>query len=144
MTKNPSATWFFNDWEAEEGLVMCSLGAQGLWMRMLCLAARAEPVGHVKVNGDPCTAQDLAKYVGESNETVTELLGELERKGVFSRTRNGTIYNRRMVKRAELSRKRSESGKKGGDATASKERRKRFFASAKSQQITQQKCSKGR
>jgi hypothetical protein len=54
---------------------------------------------------------------GETEETVAELLGELERRGVFSRNRAGVIFSRRMRKDAEISRKRAKAGAKGAAAT---------------------------
>lgn len=122
MTGNPWDKFFWNDWETDPALRLCSLAAQGLWMRMLCLAAKAAPVGHVKVGGTPCTAADLARLVGESEETVTSLLSELERASVYSRTRTGTIYSRRMVRDAKRRETNRENGKKGGSATYGKQR----------------------
>lgn len=128
-SSNPWGKFFWNDYESDPCLRACSLAAQGLWMRMLCLAAKATPVGHVKIGGEPCTVQDLARLVGESDETVTALLGELERRGVYSRSRNGTIYNRRMVGDAKRSETNSQNGKKGGEASVRKQ--KGIFGSPK-------------
>lgn len=109
--------WFWSDYDADEGLRMCSLAAQGLWMRMLCLMARATPKGELRVGSQPCTTADLSRVTGEHEETVAELLGELEKRGVFSRTRADVIYNRRLRKDAELSKKRAKAGAKGAYAT---------------------------
>ena len=116
----PWSKFFWSDYEADEGLRVCSLAAQGLWMRMLCLMARATPKGELRIATEPCTVQDLSKLVGESEETVGALLGELRRRGVFSTTRVGVIFSRRIRKDAEISRKRAESGAKGGRASLGK------------------------
>ena len=91
-------------------------------MRMLCLMARATPVGELRVAGQPCTVADLAKAVGEPQEMVAELLSELDQRGVFSRTRSGVIFNRKMRKQAEISRKRAKAGAKGASVTNGEKR----------------------
>ncbi len=117
MTAEPWSKWFWTDYEADPGLRMSSLAAQGLWMRMLCLMAKASPKGELRVGSEPCTMADLAVYVGQPEETVAALVEELERRAVFSRTRAGVIYNRRLRKDAELSKKRAKAGAKGAETT---------------------------
>lgn len=117
----PWSKFFWSDYDADEGLRVCSLAAQGLWMRMLCLMARATPKGELRIGGEPCTVLDLSRAVGETEETVTALLGELARRGVYSTTRAGVIYNRRLRKDADISRKRAIAGKKGGMASLGKQ-----------------------
>ena len=120
MSDLPWSKFFWSDYDADEGLRMCSLAAQGLWMRMLCLMARANPKGELRVGGEPCTASDLSRVTGETEATIAALLGELEKRGVFSRTRAGVIFSRRMRKDAEISRKRAKSGAKGAAVTNGK------------------------
>lgn len=117
MSVEPWSKWFWTDYEADVGLRMCSLAAQGLWMRMLCLMAKATPKGELRVGGEPCTVAELAAFVGKSEETVAPLLDELGRRGVFSTTRAGVIFNRRLRNDAKLSRIRAEAGAKGAAAT---------------------------
>ena len=121
MTGTSWGKFFWNDWQGDPCLRLCGLAAQGLWMRMLCLAAESDPIGYVKIAGRPCTAQDLVKLTGESNETVDRLLSELETNGVFSRTRGNVIYSRRMVRDSKRSAKARETGKLGGNPTLSKQ-----------------------
>lgn len=83
---------------------------------MLCLMAKASPVGDLRIGGTPCTVQDLAKFASADNETVERLVEELRSRGVFSTTRSGVIYSRRMRRTADKSRKMSANGKKGAVA----------------------------
>lgn len=121
----PWSKFFWSDYDADEGLRVCNLAAQGLWMRMLCLMARATPKGELRIGGEPCSVTDLSRAVGESEETVAALLDELRRRGVYSTTRAGVIFCRRMRKDAEISRKRAEAGRKGGNASLGKQKRNR-------------------
>lgn len=116
--------FYWADWESDPALRLCSLAAQGLWMRMLCIASAHDPIGYVAVAGRGLDETALARMTGCSGSEASDLLGELERNGVFSRDRNGRIFSRRMVndaKRAAIARK---NGKKGGNPTLSKDTEK--------------------
>jgi hypothetical protein len=103
------------DWRADEKLRLCSLAARGLWIEVLALMHRSERYGQLLIGGRIPTDAQLAVQVGAPTNQVTDLLAELETNDVFSRTRNGVIYSRRMIrdaKRAETARK---NGEKGGN-----------------------------
>jgi len=86
------------DWRADEKLRMCSLAARGLWMEMLCLAAKSDRPGFLLLNGRPLDPADLARLVGASEPETARLVGELEQWGVFSRDRHGCIFDRALVR----------------------------------------------
>jgi len=114
----PSTHWgkfYWSDWASDPALRVCSLAAQGLWMRMLCVAAEAKPVGHVQINGRGVSVAGLARLAGVSSSEVETLLDELDRNGVFSRTDEGVIYSRRMVSDARKSATAREHGLDGGN-----------------------------
>ena len=98
MTGTVWGKFFWQDWESDEALRQCSLAAQGLWMRMLCICAKSEAVGYLAVAGNPLDAELLARHVGDARETIDPLLFELENWHVFSRDRRGWIYSRRMIR----------------------------------------------
>ena len=123
MVANPWDKFFWNDWENDPGLKLCSLAAQGLWMRMLCICAKAEPKGYLLVAGRPLSPADVASLVGKTEAEVEALMSELSLAGVFSRDRKQRIYNRRMVKATQKSAIARENGKKGGNPNLSKTKR---------------------
>lgn len=96
------------DWRADPALRMCSLAARGLWVEMLSIMHEAEPYGYLLVNGRPVTDAQLAVLAAAPSDQVPSLLDELESAGVFSRTRKGVIFSRRMVR----DEKKSEEGRK--------------------------------
>lgn len=108
MAEYPWSKFFWSDWEADQGLRLCSLAAQGLWMRMLCVCARHEPKGYLAINGNPLSVDAIARLAGVTETEAGNLLAELETNGVFSRDRNRRIYSRRMVR----DEKRSQEGRK--------------------------------
>lgn len=118
----PWAKFFWSDYAADPALRLCSFASQGLWMRMLCIAAEHEPAGYVAVNGRGLDNPAIARSTGGSVEEVETLLSELESNGVFSRDRRGWIYSRRLVNDAKRRRKASEAGKLGGNPTLRKQR----------------------
>src|SRR6202035_6201045 len=114
MTRS-ATLWFWRDWESDVALKACSLAAQGLWMRMLCIAAQHDPTGYVSVNRVGLDPEGIARIVGTGVDEVRSLIGELSLNGVFARDQHGVIYNRRMVrdeKKAAIARK---NGKLGGN-----------------------------
>lgn len=112
--------FFWNDWRGDPALRMCSLAAQGLWMQMLCVAAESDPVGYVTIAGHAVDEAGLARLVGETVDVVKTLLAELRHRGVFSVTKGGVIYNRRMVRTEKKARIARENGKMGGNPSLCK------------------------
>jgi DNA-binding Lrp family transcriptional regulator len=118
-------TWskfYWSDWLSDPGLRNCSLAARGLWIEMLCIAAQSDPIGYLAIKGQSLTVHDTARMVGGSAPEVAKLIEELERNGVLSRDRNGTIYNRRLVRDAKRSREAKKNGKEGGNPSLRKQR----------------------
>lgn len=108
MPDMPWSKFFWSDWESDQGLRLCSLAAQGLWMRMLCVCARHDPKGYLSINGNPLKIDAIARLAGVAETEAEILVAELELNGVFSRNRSGCIFSRRMVK----DEKRSQEGRK--------------------------------
>jgi hypothetical protein len=96
-------------------LKACSLAAQGLWMRMLCIAAQHDPIGYVAVNCVGLSPESVARMAGAGVDEVRSLMDELSQNGVFSRDRNGTVYNRRMIRDAKKAAISKKNGKLGGN-----------------------------
>lgn len=118
MAKNPSSIWYWNDWMVDPAVRSCSMAAQGMWMQMLGIAAAAD--GYVQVGDKPCSTSDLARITGQDKRNVCKWVHELDRKGVFSRTEDGTIFCRRMRREAEArAAKRANGGAKLGQKKAS-------------------------
>lgn len=111
----PWSKFFWSDWESDERLRQCSLAAQGLWMRMLCICAKGEPTGYLAIAGNPLDASGVARSAGITKDEAESLMAELEAWGVFSRDRKGRIYSRRMVKDVKKSKTAQKNGKHGGN-----------------------------
>jgi hypothetical protein len=109
MKFNPSK------WMAEKKLKLCSRGARSLWLDILCLMHDATPRGHLMVDELVPTPAQLAAMLGDAESSVASWLDELERFGVFSRTAEGVIYSRRMVRDTAAHVAGRKNGKLGGN-----------------------------
>lgn len=98
MSKRPWFKFHPADWQTDEGLRLCSLSARGLWCEMLCIMHRADPYGHLVVNGKPLQARQLAVLIGAPVKDIEAHLIELEQANVFSKTDDGVVFSRRMVR----------------------------------------------
>lgn len=113
MPAKPFLKFYPADWRSDPRLRMCSLAARGLWIE--CIAIMHEAGGYLKVGDVIPTEGQIAALIGASQHEVAGLIAELEQAGVFSRTRTGVIYSRKMVRATKISDKGRENGKKGGN-----------------------------
>lgn len=112
---DPWLKFYPTDWRSDPALKMCSLAARGLWIEMIALMHEAVPYGHLLVSGRSPTDAQLAVLAGAPSDQITDLIGELESAGVFSRTREGVIYSRKMTRTAKKAAIARKNGKKGGN-----------------------------
>lgn len=113
--KRPSFQFYPADWRKDAALQSCSLAAQGLWVNMMCVAHECEPYGHLVINSRPMTGQQIARLVGLSAKDFAALFDELDAAGVASKTDEGAIYSRRMVRDEDVRAKRAAGGADGAE-----------------------------
>jgi len=141
--KAPWMKWYPADWRQEPTLRLCSRAARCLWVDMLCLMHEGEPYGHLTVNNKPLSAKQLAAVLGDAEKDVAGWLAELDENAVLSRTDEGVIFSRRMVKdKAREERNRANGEISGGNpnllrGTVPKEKRVRPFKRSDSPNKTQ-------
>ncbi|PKR55423.1 hypothetical protein [Thalassospira marina] len=117
MTKatNPWMKFYPSDWRSDPAVRVCSLAARGLWVEMLCIMHEATPRGYLTIKGHAVTDAQLAALSGATIDEITNLIGELETMGVFSRDGKGCIYSRRILRDEKKSKIAQKNGKKGGN-----------------------------
>jgi hypothetical protein len=114
QVKRPAFQFYPSDWRKDEPLQDCSIAARGLWHELLCIMHECQPYGHLALNGAALPEEKAAKRCGITVQEFRRLLAELEAARVFSRTANGTIYSRRMVKDEHIRTTRAAGGARGG------------------------------
>ena len=86
------------DWESDS-ISGCSLAAQGLWLRMMFVMHTSRRYGYLEVEGKSIPDEMMFRRCGcLSVEEYRGLVAELFAAGVPSKTENGVIYSRRMVR----------------------------------------------
>lgn len=113
--RQPWMKWYPADWRADPGLRMCSFAARGLWADLLALMHEGEPYGHLTINGRVPTSRKLAVMLGGTAKEIDALIAELMDAGVPSRTDDGVIYSRRMVRDKAKQDTDRANGKGGGN-----------------------------
>lgn len=120
MAKKPAFQFYPGDWMKDPELRSVSIAARGLWIDMLCLMFESSERGYLLIRGKAPSEIQLARMVGCTGEELSLALDELKNAGVLSQTGMGVLFSRRLVRDAELSNKRSKSGKKGGNPNFAK------------------------
>ena len=113
--KGPYLPWYPGDIQRDAALNSVSIGAFGLWHKLMYIAFDGDPYGHVSVKGRLIPPDNLARMVGLSLAEFEPLLAELEHADVFSRNEAGVIFSRRMVRDSQRSETAAANGKKGGN-----------------------------
>lgn len=98
MSSNPWMKFYPSNWRGDQALRAVSIAARGLWIECLCVMHEAKPYGHLLLNGEPVDDGTLARMTGASVDEVSALMAELRKAGVFSMTREGVVFSRRMTK----------------------------------------------
>ncbi len=97
MSGLPWVKFYWSAWSSDPALKLCSMAAQGFWMRMLCIAAEAEQVGYVMINGRPLDLEDMAAAVERPKDEIAQHCGELLHWGVMRMDKVGRAYCPWMV-----------------------------------------------
>lgn len=111
--KRPAFQFYPKDWRDETSLRLCSMAARGLWIDLMCLMHSCENYGYLEAAGEPMTAEQIARLVGEPPKDVRAWLAELTRHNVCSIDQRGVMYSRRMVRDEALREVRAAGGNLG-------------------------------
>ncbi len=120
----PWMKFYPGDWRADPLLRQCEPLSRYLWLEMIGLMHEADPYGHLVFAGQPLSAPKLARIISMDRADVEAGLAELESMAVFSRTKEGVIFSRRMVRDEQKHRKASNFGKRGAKAKSLKDNEK--------------------
>jgi len=125
LRNQPYFPLYVQDYLTDEKLSMCSLEAQGVYIKILCLLHKQEQYGSIlfkqkfkqstKQNTGKCFgfACQFARLLPIQVEKINECLEELVEEGVL-KVEGDIMFQKRMVKDGQTSESRSKAGKKGG------------------------------
>ena len=121
MSAHRSTKWFWSDWLGDQAVRSLTPAERGLWIDLLALAAVGNPTGYVcDERGEPVPLEQIARLANCTAAEALSLIDGIAAKGAASRDRAGRLFNRRMVRDAELSVKKRRAGQAGGLATSLK------------------------
>lgn len=115
MSGRPWMKFYPLDWRGDPRLRMCSFAARGLWIDLMSYMHEGKPYGHLTIDGVAPDLSGIAALTGRPVAETKKTLAELEARQVFSRTLEGTIYSRRMVRDAEKAARDKANGSGGGN-----------------------------
>jgi hypothetical protein len=119
MSAKDGAFFFWSGWLGDTAVRRLTPAERGVWIDLLALAAAGSPAGYVcDDKGRPLTLAEIARVTNAASpDEVAEHIAGILEKGVASRDRAGRLFDRRMVRMAEIAAKRRLSGLKGGAHT---------------------------
>ena len=117
MGKLPSFQFYPGDWKKDAGVQALSYEERGIWFELMLMMFESPERGKLIFRtGTPIPEDAVARALGLDKQKVNQILSKLLEYGVASKEEDtGIIYCRRMVRDAELSKKRAECGKLGGN-----------------------------
>jgi len=113
--KLPYMPFYIGDWKKDAGVQLLSLHDRMVWFEMLILMHDMVERGVLRINGVALSNDQIAKLLNLDKQIFEHALKQIENLNVCSRDTDGAIYSRAMVKRYEVSVKRSISGSQGGN-----------------------------
>ncbi len=120
----PYIPLYAQDFLTDEKLRECSAASVGVYIMLMCVMHKQEEYGTILLREKDLQSEDvildfakkLAKHLPFDVEVIEDALLELLDEEVIQRDGN-LIFQKRMVRDAEVSEKRSAAGKKGSTAT---------------------------
>lgn len=96
MAKLPAIQFYVGDWLKDQ-VTSCSIGAQGLWLRLLLIMHDSDRYGCLTMGGKPMPEANAARRCGVSLEEYKTLFEELKDAGVPRLSEEGFWYSKRLV-----------------------------------------------
>jgi len=124
LRNQPYFPLYVQDFLTDEKLIECNAESTGVYIRLLCILHKSEEYGKFLLKQKDKQSDNqiynfalkLTRQMPYTLEVIERSLDELLTEKVII-INNDYLYQKRMVKDNEISIKRAESGKKGGEKT---------------------------
>lgn len=114
-SKKESFAFYPGDWMSDSRLRLCSAGARGLWIDILCLMYVSNERGYLLIEETILDDEMLQKTLGYDAKEFDNCFMELKRYGIIKKDEKNRYFCKRLVNAQKISEKRSVSGKLGGN-----------------------------
>ena len=116
--KLPSFQFYPGDWMKDPQLRLCSPGARGIWIDLLCLMFESEQRGVLRINGRAIKLSEMRQFL---NGFRSKFVQELIQNGVMKAARkDGAFYSKRLVRDELKRRHKARNGQLGGKHSQAK------------------------
>lgn len=114
-SKKESFAFYPADWMSDSRLRLCSAGARGLWIDILCLMYLSSERGYLIIEDTILDEQMIQKTLGCDAKEFDDYFTELIRYNIIKKDDKNRYFCKTMVNAQQLSEKRTMSGKLGGN-----------------------------
>src|ERR1035437_4353092 len=112
----PAMPFYIGDWKKDPAVQILNREDKMIWLELIFLMWESEERGYLTVNKKPMTIEMIAVALNLDNQNASKRLTSFADIGLFSiRESDGAIYCRKIVNIVELSNKRKNAGKRGGN-----------------------------
>jgi len=119
----PAMPFYIGDWKKDPAVQVLTREQKMIWFEMIMLMWESKERGYLTINGKPYTNEMLSTSLNLDNQRLTKTLTLFDNLGLYSKRKSdNAIYSRMIVKIIELSEKRKNAGKKGGNPKLLKQR----------------------
>lgn len=101
MGKKAQHFWIEPDNLSRKGMDFCSLEAQGLWLKVMCLLHASERYGYLSRDGKPVSDEQAARRCGLDVQKWVSLVSELLEFDLLRRSADRILYSPELVAQAE-------------------------------------------
>ena len=98
MSKLAAFQFYPGDWLKDPALSICSPGARGVWIDVLCLMFESPRRGYLITNGKPWTLEQLSEALRGHPSANLLFLKELVRNGVIREDKKRGYFSARMAR----------------------------------------------
>lgn len=114
-SKKESFAFYPQDWMSDSRLRLCSAGARGLWIDIMCLMYLSSERGYLLIDDTVLDEKMLQKTLGYDAQEFDVFFTELIKYKIIKKDEKNRYFCKTMVNAQQLSEKRSTSGKLGGN-----------------------------
>jgi hypothetical protein len=112
----PAMPLYIGDWKKDPIVQMMSTDDEGIYLRILMLMWESDKRGYLLINGSKVDENTLAEMIHLDNQRLTMWLTKYQNTfHIFGNTPEGVLFSRKHIKLVELSEKRKNAGKQGGN-----------------------------
>jgi len=112
----PAMPFYIGDWKKDPAVMAMTPEDEGIYLRLIMLCWESENRGYLQINNKPTPIELLARMIHLDNQRLTIWLTLYQDNFcIFGLTDDNIMYSKKQVDILELSEKRKNAGKKGGN-----------------------------